>query len=238
MDANSRQGSKVLEWLYENRAWMFSGIGIFILSTIVGIVVWFFGLGKQPSSKPSENATIQGVDIRSSGESVTVIHTGDGDVSISTKDKEDINSKNISPEKKILFEGYKFLNDGNLKKAENKFNKAKMQQPESPEPWYWKARVAMSSNNKPVAIAYIDEGLELDPHHVPSLALKTKLLLLRGGGHIREAREFAGRAYGISDMLDQWIDCLKKEKVFSLLVITDDELDRKCSPLVYGWGGP
>jgi hypothetical protein len=36
----------MLEWIIENKEWVFSGIGIFILTIIMGLIKWFFSKKK------------------------------------------------------------------------------------------------------------------------------------------------------------------------------------------------
>lgn len=138
-------------------------------------------------------------------------------------------------EKGVLFEGYKFLQNRDYDRAEEKFNQASRQEPKSPDTWYWKAQLALARENKPVALKYVDRALHLDPNHLHSLVLKIKLLLLKGGHHLVEVEGIATQSQGIGEELDLWLNCLEKEKVFSSWLNTDSELDVKCSPPIYKW---
>ena len=120
------------------------------------------------------------------------------------------------------------MKDGEFNRAEEKFDEANRLEPESPEPWYWKAKVALVKGNSPVALKYINKALDMNANHLHSLVLKIKLLLLSGGNEKLEAEKIAKQSYGIADDLDVWFNCLEQEKIFTNLVITISELDRKC----------
>ena len=136
--------------------------------------------------------------------------------------------RGINSLSQTLFEGCKFLKDRELNRAEEKFDKANRLKPESPEPWYWKAKVALAKDNSVVALKYINKALDMDVHHWHSLVLKIKLLLLLGGNKKLEAEKITKQSYGIADELDVWLNCLEQEKVFTNLVISISELDRRC----------
>lgn len=138
-------------------------------------------------------------------------------------------------EKPVLVEGYEFLQNLDYDKAEEKFNQASRREPKSPDPWYWKAQLALARENKPVALEYTDIALKLEPKHLHSLVLKIKLLLLNGGHDLVKAEGIATKSYGISEELDSWLNCLEREKVFSSSLNTDSELDAKCTPPIYKW---
>lgn len=120
------------------------------------------------------------------------------------------------------------MKDREFNRAEEKFDEANKLEPKFPEPWYWKAKVALVKGNSAVALKYINKALEMNANHLHSLVLKIKLLLLSGGNEKLEAEKIAKQSYGITDDLDVWLNCLEKEKIFAHLVITISELDRKC----------
>jgi tetratricopeptide (TPR) repeat protein len=135
----------------------------------------------------------------------------------------------------MLFEGYKLLAEQKFDKAEKKFEEASRIEPESPDPWYWKAKVALAKENRQVALKYINKALNFDSCHLHSLVLKIELLLLSGGNDRLEAQKIASQSYGISDALNSWLDCLKQREMFANLVNTNSELDRRCPPPIYRW---
>jgi tetratricopeptide (TPR) repeat protein len=143
--------------------------------------------------------------------------------------------RGINPLSQTIFEGRKFLKDREFNRAEEKFDQANRLEPESPEPWYWKAKVALAKGNSAVALKYINKALDMDAHHWHSLVLKIKLLLLSGGKEKLEAEKIAKQSRGIADDLDVWLNCLEQEKMFTNLVITISELDRRCPPPDYQW---
>jgi tetratricopeptide (TPR) repeat protein len=140
-----------------------------------------------------------------------------------------------SRDKEILIEGYEFLKAGELDKADKKFEEAKSLKPTSPEPWYWKAYTALKKQNYPAAIAYVDQSLKINHKHPYSLELKIKLLLLSGGNQRAEAKKISDQSYGISNELNLWLTCLKKNNLFFSIVVTSSELDRKCPATTYNW---
>jgi tetratricopeptide (TPR) repeat protein len=119
------------------------------------------------------------------------------------------------------------LKNKEFHQAEEKFDQALIIRPNSAEPWYWKAKVALAKDNKLVALEYINKALGIDANHLYSLVLKIKLLLLSGGEKKLEAEKIAKQSYGIAAELDSWLKCLEQEKIFSNLVITISELDKK-----------
>jgi hypothetical protein len=139
----------------------------------------------------------------------------------------------VSEYEQALLDGYEFLEEGELDEADKKFNKARNIRQNLPEPWYWKANVALERQNKPTALEYANKSLELDPQHIYSWELKIKLLLLSGGDQMEEAEKIAQKSFGISDKLDSWLDCLNKEGFFTLKITTASELNKKCPPIVY-----
>jgi tetratricopeptide (TPR) repeat protein len=135
----------------------------------------------------------------------------------------------------LVFEGCRLLDTGDIDGAEEKFNEANTLQPESAEVWYWKAEVAFARNKTDIAHDYVDEALRLDPNHYVSLALEIKLLLIEG--NTGDAKKKMEQIRGISDELDQWLDCLSREGLFSYPYVTRSELETRCHPPVYEWRG-
>lgn len=134
-----------------------------------------------------------------------------------------------------LLAGYEFLQDKEFDKAEAKFNEAQKLENRSPEPWYWKAQLALAKDNKAVALNYINRALKLNPNYWYGIALKIKLLLLMGGEHREEAQEIATQSHQVSDELDLWLDCLEKNNCFGSIIVTNSELDAKCLFPFYKW---
>jgi uncharacterized membrane protein (DUF485 family) len=104
---------------------------------------------------------------------------------------------------------------------------------EPPNSFYLKAIEALDSSNKLVALDYLNRGLEKIPKNLPEraslLALKIKVLLLIGGGDNQtKARNVANQNYDYSSALDGWINCLRKENLFSSIITTETELETKC----------
>jgi len=148
--------------------------------------------------------------------------------------------RGINPLNKVLFEGWKLLRNRELDKAEEKFDEANRLEPESPEPWYWKARVAMDKGNIAVALRYVNKLLDrhvedsnLDHWHI--LVLKIKLLLLSGGSEKLQAEKIVKHSRGKSATLDSWLDCLEQSQILNNLVITNSELERRCPSPDYQW---
>ncbi len=110
-----------------------------------------------------------------------------------------------------------------------------MREPKSPDPWYWKAQLALARENKPVALKYTDKALKLEPNHLHSLVLKIKLMLLNGGHDLVNALAIATKSHRRSEELDSWLNCLEREKVFLSSLNTDSELDAKCPLPIYKW---
>lgn len=148
---------------------------------------------------------------------------------------EDIRLNAISEEAEVpefdrlLIEGYEFLIVQKLDEAESRFNKARGIDSLSPDPWYWKSRVAKMKENVPVARLYIERALQMDKNHPPSIALHVELLLLSGGTSRDDAKQVVNDSYGISADLNTWFDCLIEKEVMDRLVITNSELNNICS---------
>ena len=62
----------MLTWLYRNKEWVFSGIGVAILAAILG---WFFSSSEPTSSVQAEGGVAAGGNIE--GSQITI--TGPGD---------------------------------------------------------------------------------------------------------------------------------------------------------------
>ena len=154
------------------------------------------------------------------------------------KRETELNSLETNPvqsKNQLILSGCELLKQKNFKLAEEKFDEARRTDNQSPEPWYWKARVALAKDNKSVALGYIDKSLQLDSSHISSLVLQIKILLLMGGKYRLEAKEIVSQIRGRYDILGSWLDCLEKENIFSSIVVTSDELERKCpSPIDEG----
>ncbi|BAY95740.1 MULTISPECIES: hypothetical protein [unclassified Tolypothrix] len=136
--------------------------------------------------------------------------------------------KGVKPQNQLILEGYELLKNKKFAQAEEKFDEAKRLDSQSPESWYWKARVAIAKDNKPVALEYIRKALQLNEGHLSSLVLQIKILLLMGGNYRGEAKIIASQIYGMYDELNCWLDCLEKENLFSSIVLTSYELEKKC----------
>ncbi len=132
-----------------------------------------------------------------------------------------------------LEEGIQRLEEGKLNEAETFIEKASKETLGTPEPLYWKARVAMARKKNLVALELTEKALQLNNRHVPSLVLKIKLLLLSGGEDRRKAKTITHQSYGISEDLDVWLECLERHNIFSLLVITSTDLENNCPMQVY-----
>ena len=139
------------------------------------------------------------------------------------------------PAKRIYFEGYRLLEDGNFDDAERKFNKAKEYYGETVEFWYWKSRVAFARGNKTVASQFVDKALKVEPQHPHSLALKIKLLLLSNSYNDVDAKVLSEKSYGLSNQLDEWLNCLKSKDLFVRGPKTNLELDTDCTFPAYDW---
>jgi len=101
-------------------------------------------------------------------------------------------------------------------------------------PWYSKAMVALENGKKYIALEYVNRGLKKTPKDAGLLTLKIKVLLLIGGSdNLAEARKVADQNDGYSSDLDGWVDCLRKENLFSSIITTETELEAKCPSQVY-----
>ncbi|NET61020.1 MAG: hypothetical protein F6K47_34305 [Symploca sp. SIO2E6] len=136
---------------------------------------------------------------------------------------------NIKTKNTPIDEGQELLNKGEIKQADEKFDQAKKLDQKSPEPWYWKARLAVDSDNKEIAFEYLEQALTIMPDHSYSLALKIKLLLLRGGEDIKKAQKIATQSHGISSELNSWLLCLEKKEIFNLKSTSELELEQLCN---------
>jgi len=129
---------------------------------------------------------------------------------------------------------YIFIPNGELGKEETVDNGENHSlEPEPPSLFYLKAIEALNNDNKSIALDYVNRGLKKIPKNAPEhtslLALKIKLLLLIGGSDNRTvAKNVADENYGYSSALDGWINCLRKENLFSSIITTETELDQKC----------
>ena len=127
-----------------------------------------------------------------------------------------------------LARGYTFFENRELDKAEEQFDEARKLKPQSPDPWYWKAQVALAKDKRLIAIQFIEQALNLDSTDAHSLAFKIKLLLLTGGDNRKEAEVMANESRGISRELNMWLDCLNRNNIFSLDIVTATEIDAAC----------
>jgi uncharacterized membrane protein len=98
--------------------------------------------------------------------------------------------------------------------------------------WCSQAKEALLKyDNKLVALEYVNKGLEETQNNPLEysmlLAFKIKLLLLIGDTTL--AKNEADKNYGRSPVLNQWINCLRAKQFFSSLVVTETELETKCS---------
>lgn len=137
-------------------------------------------------------------------------------------------SPKIQTKKTPIYEGQELLDKGELKRAEEKFNEVQRLEPKSPEPWYWKARVALARRNQSTALEYLNQALNITPRHSHSLALQIKLLLLNGGEDINKAHKIVSQSYNISPELDLWLNCLNQKNIFNSISTTESELNRFC----------
>ncbi|HYX18566.1 MAG TPA: hypothetical protein VE944_30225 [Nostoc sp.] len=144
------------------------------------------------------------------------------------KEIDSIETNDLKPRNQFILEGCELLKNKKFHSAEEKFDQAKRLDNQSPEPWYWKAQVAVAKDNKPVALKYVQNALQLNASHLPSIVLQIKLLLLMGGNSRVEAKKIASQSYSISSEINSWLDCLEKKNLFSSIVITSCELEDKC----------
>lgn len=168
----------------------------------------------------------------------TIIQSGGGDVTINQSSPSatpEPSPTSISPFIQALLEGYELLMENQLGRADEKFIEARNIYPTSPDPSYWRARVAIAQNNYEGAIGYLDQAILLDPKHYHSLALKIGSMLFISGDELNAASELATQSYGIiSEDLDSWIDCLKQQESFSK-GITPSEMALFCPFPAYKW---
>jgi hypothetical protein len=95
--------------------------------------------------------------------------------------------------------------------------------------WYWKARVALAGDNLTVALAYADRALASNGRHVPSVALKIRVLLLLNTAEGRlDARRLSADSRQLDGSLDLWLDCLDRRGMFDARLRTPTELDSTC----------
>jgi tetratricopeptide (TPR) repeat protein len=135
-----------------------------------------------------------------------------------------------------FFKVYTLLESSKIDDAEKELDRATNIERNSADYWYWKSVIAFARNNIRVASAYLDKAFERDPRHAHSLALKIKLLLLGVGKNDKaKAKELTQNSYGISDSLDDWLDCLITENMFSPGPRTNHELDLHCPFPKYEW---
>ncbi|GAA3247706.1 type IV pilus biogenesis/stability protein PilW [Dactylosporangium siamense] len=100
---------------------------------------------------------------------------------------------------------------------------------DEPPVWYWRARIAAARDNLPVALAYADEALKREPHHVAASALKVRLLLLSPGrGDRTRAKRLAESLRGVDGRLDSWLDLVTASGLFRPGVTTAAEIDARC----------
>ncbi|MFD5628674.1 hypothetical protein [Streptomyces sp. NPDC127072] len=100
---------------------------------------------------------------------------------------------------------------------------------ETEEFWYWKARIALTRSNFPVASGYVEEALKLDARNPHGLALKITLLLLANEPARRDrAARLAEENTGLSAELDAWLRRLRAEGMFDGGVRTRSELEARC----------
>jgi len=92
--------------------------------------------------------------------------------------------------------------------------------------WYWKARVALAGGNLVVAGEYADQALSYDVSHVPTIAVKVRILLLQGARTL--ARDMGNRSRDLDPTLDAWLDCLRDRGLFGDGIRTPTEIDSRC----------
>jgi tetratricopeptide (TPR) repeat protein len=127
------------------------------------------------------------------------------------------------------YKGDMLIKSGKYAEAERLFNKLMQQYPKQAYPVFWKAKLAMSQGNNPIALRFIRKSLRIDPQHEPSLVMFIKLLLLSGEQkQIVEAREVVSRKAQISEEFRIWTTCLINNNIFSCQLITETMLNSKC----------
>jgi hypothetical protein len=141
----------------------------------------------------------------------------------------------VSEYKQILIEGSELLRTGELNKADRKFDEVRSISQISSEYWYWKAFTALKRQNYSIAITYVNKSLENNQKNPYSLELKIKLLLMSGGDRIAEANKISNLNRGISNELDLWLNCLKRENIYLQTINTSSELDKRCPQAIYNW---
>lgn len=124
----------------------------------------------------------------------------------------------------------RLVEEGRLDEADRLLARAGAS-PDDPDPWYWRARVALARDNIAGARACIDEALARAARDEYCVALKIKLLLLGTRRADRAAAQtLAAQSRGISAGLDAWLSCLTVEGLLGAGIRTATEMDLRCPP--------
>lgn len=97
------------------------------------------------------------------------------------------------------------------------------------EYWFWRAATARVRGNWPVTAAYLDEALNRDPRHAPSIAAKISQLVLTNDPVDRSAAaRLADLSHGVDPDLDAWTRCLDGQRLLAPGIRSESELTRLC----------
>lgn len=200
----------------------------------------------QENRKSLEDSPLDSLSQTIQGDSNVSIQTqGDGDVHVVVGESSSPTPVFASPEIRLLWEGSVLLSKGDVEGAESKFEEVIVRNSDSADALYWMAQIPISSNNnsnnRMIAIEYINRALDKNPDHIHSIVLKIKLLLV--SQQKQEAETVANAKYRIDDQLDEWLDCLDAWDVYAELEDTSDErfaieepeLEEWCPSPAYEW---
>ncbi|MBE9070034.1 hypothetical protein IQ260_25670 [Leptolyngbya cf. ectocarpi LEGE 11479] len=137
-------------------------------------------------------------------------------------------SKRLNDLKQLIASGYQLLSERQFDEAEAQFDLARKLHRGKSEPWLGKAHISFAQGRSGIAIHFVNKALQQNSTHWQTLAFKIKLLLLLGGNHWEEAKKLTIDSQGLSKKLDNWLNCLAKEGIFTQILITEATLDSLC----------
>lgn len=129
-----------------------------------------------------------------------------------------------------LRNGIEALQQGDVARAGRLLDESEREEPASPEPHYWKARLAERVGNRQIALEHLFDALDKDPTHLGALVLKVQLMILNGTEEGSEVWPCVQIPVEQRPEMAPWIDCLERNGLLSAPFTTRAEIETACPP--------